>query len=115
LDHGHERGDGDGGSSHANRQPEGAVRPEKEECGPRCRDGGHREDSKEEDAVSEVAHGAVRLPVRPARGGDVDGNHGGGDEEGAYVPGSDQSDFGGGSHRLRALRTMKGKKTLIPR
>src|SRR5215467_14551555 len=115
LDHGHERGDGDSRSSHANRQPERAVGPEKEKCGARCRDGRHCEDSKEKDAVSEVVHGAVRLPVRPARGGDVDGNHGGGDEEGADVPGSDQSDFGGGSHRLRANRTMKGKKTLTPR
>src|SRR5262249_1635916 len=95
---------------HADRQPEGAVGPEKEECGARCRDGGHPEDGKEEEAVSEVVHGAVRLPVRPARGGDVDGDDGGGDQEGADVPGNDQPDLGGGSHRLRTDRTLKGTR-----
>src|SRR5499427_10484915 len=74
FDQGDQRSDGHGGNDHAERQPERAVRPEEEKGGGGGREGGGDEDRQEEEAISEVVHGRVRLPVRPARGSDVDGD-----------------------------------------
>src|SRR5207249_9246119 len=69
-DEGGETGGSNGESHDGEYAPERAVGPEEEERGAGWRDSGYREHPKEEEVVAEGVHGAVRLPVRPARRGD---------------------------------------------